>query len=384
MAQSRHEGSFVWGDFTSAPFASTAPNQFLLRAGGNVGIDTDSPREKLTVEGNIAPATDDKYTLGSSALRWRNMMLSGSVDYVGNLVFADQGNPRMRLDSQGNLHLSGQLYSGSGNQAVAVSASQLNTNAGRDYSQDIRSLAARLQQLESGSSGVATAPLMQRLANLESLVTSSRAQNSAAAAPPPSANPAFQQELARLVTRVQQLESAPKPVAAAVPDQGSTSQIAAINTRVRQIENMALTPKTQFDQLATRVNELAAQSTQAATAASSASKTELASLTTRLGQLEAKPGVDPAAVEQLAKRLQTLEQVEVKPGVEPVAFQQLAQRLQALEQAPAPTLPALPPTVAPAELQAVSARCRPSAPVWPPTKKPPPPPFPASPPSQRA
>ncbi|MGI8965936.1 MAG: tail fiber domain-containing protein, partial [Limisphaerales bacterium] len=38
LAKANHKGSFVWADSQNANFASTAPNQFLIRAGGGVGI----------------------------------------------------------------------------------------------------------------------------------------------------------------------------------------------------------------------------------------------------------------------------------------------------------------------------------------------------------
>jgi hypothetical protein len=41
-AKARHLGSFVWADNTAADFASTAQNQFLVRARGGVRFDTDS------------------------------------------------------------------------------------------------------------------------------------------------------------------------------------------------------------------------------------------------------------------------------------------------------------------------------------------------------
>ena len=44
-------GTFVWADATDADFTSTAPNQFLLRAGGGVGINTSAPASALDVNG---------------------------------------------------------------------------------------------------------------------------------------------------------------------------------------------------------------------------------------------------------------------------------------------------------------------------------------------
>ena len=52
-----HQGSFVWADSTDADFASTGDNQFLVRASGNVGINTAAPGSALTVGGPIATAT---------------------------------------------------------------------------------------------------------------------------------------------------------------------------------------------------------------------------------------------------------------------------------------------------------------------------------------
>ena len=50
-AKANHHGTFVWADSTDADFASTGDNQFLVRASGGVGIGTDSPTEKLDVDG---------------------------------------------------------------------------------------------------------------------------------------------------------------------------------------------------------------------------------------------------------------------------------------------------------------------------------------------
>ncbi len=53
-AQANHEGSFVWGDKSFvANFASTAPNQFLIRAAGGVGIGKNNPATALDVAGTV-------------------------------------------------------------------------------------------------------------------------------------------------------------------------------------------------------------------------------------------------------------------------------------------------------------------------------------------
>ena len=56
-AQANHDGAFVWADSIDADFASTAANQFLVRAGGGVGIGTMSPTATLDVNGSTRTAT---------------------------------------------------------------------------------------------------------------------------------------------------------------------------------------------------------------------------------------------------------------------------------------------------------------------------------------
>ncbi|HEY6042395.1 MAG TPA: hypothetical protein VIX58_09705, partial [Anaerolineae bacterium] len=53
MAKADHDGAFVWADHkdlsSCADFISTAPNQFLVRANGGVGINTNVPHAALSV-----------------------------------------------------------------------------------------------------------------------------------------------------------------------------------------------------------------------------------------------------------------------------------------------------------------------------------------------
>ncbi len=53
-AQALHIGAVVWSDVSSPSiFASTATNQFLIRASGGLGINTNSPQSTLDVNGSI-------------------------------------------------------------------------------------------------------------------------------------------------------------------------------------------------------------------------------------------------------------------------------------------------------------------------------------------
>ena len=65
-------GAFVWADSTSANFSSTAANQFLVRAGGGVGIGTNAPSEALNVAGNV-------YASGSFIARSTTTYGDGSI-----------------------------------------------------------------------------------------------------------------------------------------------------------------------------------------------------------------------------------------------------------------------------------------------------------------
>jgi hypothetical protein len=68
-AQANHSGSFVWADSTFANFADTAPNQFLIRAAGGVGIGTTAPAYPLDVNGTIN-STFVQVTAGSPTVQF--------------------------------------------------------------------------------------------------------------------------------------------------------------------------------------------------------------------------------------------------------------------------------------------------------------------------
>ncbi len=76
QARANHDGTFVWADSTEAHFASTAPNQFLIRAGGGVGINQTAPTASLDVTG----------TTGYNQLRMRTSFTpTGTSDSRGNI-----------------------------------------------------------------------------------------------------------------------------------------------------------------------------------------------------------------------------------------------------------------------------------------------------------
>jgi hypothetical protein len=56
QAKANHQGTFVWGDSQDIDVASTGANQFLVRAAGGVGINTNNPQTALHVNGTVTAA----------------------------------------------------------------------------------------------------------------------------------------------------------------------------------------------------------------------------------------------------------------------------------------------------------------------------------------
>lgn len=64
-AQALKHGSFVWADHKDADFASTGEDQFIIRAGGGVGVGTNSPMGAFEVAG---PTGDSTVNLPNSSV----------------------------------------------------------------------------------------------------------------------------------------------------------------------------------------------------------------------------------------------------------------------------------------------------------------------------
>ena len=80
-AQAAHNGAFVWADDTGSTFTSTGQNQFLVRAAGGVGINTNTPAASLDVSGTLrvtGPLTS------STALN----IVQGSVKVTGAAIYS--------------------------------------------------------------------------------------------------------------------------------------------------------------------------------------------------------------------------------------------------------------------------------------------------------
>jgi hypothetical protein len=121
-AKANHHGAFVWADSTDVDFASTANNQFLIRAAGGVGIDT-APTAKLHIAANAGQilighaGCDPGYTgigFAASLAGCNNYSLLGNgTDTIinrpsgGALAFREGNTDQMTIAAGGLVTISG-------------------------------------------------------------------------------------------------------------------------------------------------------------------------------------------------------------------------------------------------------------------------------------
>jgi hypothetical protein len=76
-------GTFVWADSQAISFISTGPDQFLVRATGGVGINTNSPQRQLHVQQRTTNNATSGITLQRSAStdQW-GLYVSSSNDFI--------------------------------------------------------------------------------------------------------------------------------------------------------------------------------------------------------------------------------------------------------------------------------------------------------------
>jgi len=97
-ARANHTGTFVWADSTNADFASSTYNQFLIRASGGVGINTNSlGAYGLRVAGSVA--IDGNLNMGYDGT-------SGRIMYMQDPVSAKDAATKQYVDNKVSSSLS--------------------------------------------------------------------------------------------------------------------------------------------------------------------------------------------------------------------------------------------------------------------------------------
>jgi len=115
-ARADHAGAFVWADTQDADFASTATNQFLIRASGGIGINTNNPGgAALAVNGAASISSSSQTPLAVTGSgtggTWQNLANtstdgrnwsfistgSGNGEGAGNLLFRDTTANAVRM-----------------------------------------------------------------------------------------------------------------------------------------------------------------------------------------------------------------------------------------------------------------------------------------------
>jgi hypothetical protein len=115
-AKAINQGAFVWADSQNADFASTANNQFLIRAAGGVGINTASPTRDIEVQnsGDVeigiksTDATGRLWTLQSSAGSGNaSFQIIDRTANISRFLIATNGNVGIGTSPTNKLHVAG-------------------------------------------------------------------------------------------------------------------------------------------------------------------------------------------------------------------------------------------------------------------------------------
>ena len=124
-AKANHNGTFVWGDYTEADFASTAANQFLIRA-DKVGIGTASPSQKLSVAGAVHAQggiiTDEGTSGGGTRIGDVKTLSSVTLVtvYGGSLTWdATNFQVKLRETAGAYIHFAGHKNEGAGGSFIS-------------------------------------------------------------------------------------------------------------------------------------------------------------------------------------------------------------------------------------------------------------------------
>ncbi len=155
-AKADDQGAFVWADSTDADFASTATNQFLIRASGGVGINTSTPGSSLQVNGGIRARGGSPGGFGGNNNGYAFAGNGGDVDSGmfssadGQLEFFSNAQERMRIDPDGKVGI-GRVATGNrleveGDASKSVAGSWL-ANSDARIKRDVQPIAGALDRL---------------------------------------------------------------------------------------------------------------------------------------------------------------------------------------------------------------------------------------------
>jgi hypothetical protein len=135
-AKATNPGSFVWADSQNSDFASTASNQFIVRARGGVGINTNNPgTNALLVNGNV----QINGTLQASSLAPGSVtpqaMATGAVSswqvIAGTSSITAQPNTKYLMPESGSGVLAAPTTPSAGQTIVAAGQGRIEVTAGQ-------------------------------------------------------------------------------------------------------------------------------------------------------------------------------------------------------------------------------------------------------------
>ena len=155
------EGAFVWADSTDADFETTGPNQFLIRAGGGVGINTRSP-----TPGGLTVAPPGKLSLGSGVRQmidlWGTQYGIGVQAYVQYFRTDNADALNGFAWYKGGTHSDNAYNAGGGVTLMTLTQSSLTVN-GTFVSSSDRALKGDLRPVDAQAvlAGVARLPLSE-------------------------------------------------------------------------------------------------------------------------------------------------------------------------------------------------------------------------------
>ncbi|MCS7055401.1 MAG: hypothetical protein NZM18_04405 [Thermoflexales bacterium] len=160
-----HDGVFIFADSVGSDFTSTAPNQFLIRAGRGVGINTNTTlTNTLTVNGQVVAGGAITSTPGGEPF-----ISVGPDSGISMNDRAGASNPRWVIFPQGGtlrlwngadrvtVNNVGKLTATGGFSGQCLSSGNFNTTAGNACNMDVAEAFASLEPTEPGDV-VALAP----------------------------------------------------------------------------------------------------------------------------------------------------------------------------------------------------------------------------------